>query len=80
MYRLSLVVPATSVTMNLSLPIRELINDDLPALGLPTTANLGTSEIIRSSFGSLSDNKSKNSPVPDPLIDDKQNRFSKPRE
>ena len=80
MYKLSLVVPATSVTINLSSPIRELINDDLPALGLPTTANFGTSDTARSSLGNCSTNKSKNSPVPDPLIDDKQKRSLKPKE
>ena len=66
--------------MNLSSPIRELIKDDLPALGLPTTANFGTSDTIKSSFGSCSASRSKNSPVPEPLIDDKQKRFLKPKE
>ena len=49
------------------------MKDDLPALGLPITASFGTSETIRSSLGSFSTSKSKNSPVPDPFIDDKQN-------
>ena len=66
--------------MNLSFPIREFINDDFPALGLPTTANLGTSETVMSSLGSFCTSKSRNSPVPDPLIDDRLNKFSKPNE
>ena len=57
----------------------EFIKDDLPALGLPITASSGTLDTIRSSLGSFSTSKSKNSPVPDPFIDDKQNKYSKPR-
>ena len=34
----SLVVPATSLTITLSFPRSAFVNDDLPALGLPTIA------------------------------------------
>ena len=66
---LSLVVPAISVTIYLSSPIRELIKDDFPALGLPTTANLGSSSsTILLLFGNFFTNSSNSSPVPLPFI------------
>jgi hypothetical protein len=37
----SLVVPAISVTIFLSSPIKAFIKEDFPAFGLPTTANRG---------------------------------------
>ena len=40
---LSLVVPGTSLTICLLFSIIELIKEDLPAFGLPTTANCGSS-------------------------------------
>ena len=66
----SLVVPAISVTMYLSSPISALINEDLPALGRPTTANLGNSSSSSSSStsGKASTSASNKSPVPLPLI------------
>jgi hypothetical protein len=39
---LSRVVPAKSFTTYRSSPSNALINDDLPALGLPTTAKPGS--------------------------------------
>ena len=66
---LSLVVPGISVTIYLVSPINELIYDDLPAFGLPTTANLG--RFCWFSFwivGNLITTSSSKSPVPEPLI------------
>ena len=67
----SRVVPAISVTIFLSTPINAFMNEDFPALGLPTTANLGSSSISSSSssgmFLTISSNKS---PVPLPLIEE----------
>ena len=64
----SLVVPAISVTIYLSSPIKALINDDLPAFGLPTTANLGKSFTSSESSEKFSTSASNKSPVPEPLI------------
>ena len=69
----SLVVPAMSVTIFLSMPIKAFIKDDFPALGLPTTANLGNSSCsvsISSGSGIFSTMASNSSPVPLPLIDE----------
>ena len=45
---LSRVVPAISVTMYRSSPIKAFMKEDLPALGLPTTANRGRLSSTRS--------------------------------
>ncbi len=69
----SRVVPAMLVTIFLSSPIKAFIKDDFPALGLPTTANLGNSSFSKSTSsgaGMISANASSNSPVPLPLIDE----------
>ena len=60
-------MPGISVTIFLFSPISALINEDFPALGLPTTANRGTSS--KTSFSSLNNltTSSNNSPVPKPL-------------
>ena len=56
------------MTIYLSSPINALINEDLPAFGLPTTANLGrVSSNNPSSLGNFLINESNNSPVPLPL-------------
>ncbi len=66
----SLVVPAISVTILRSSPIKALIKDDLPTLGRPTTAILGvsSSKISNCSFLNLETKKSNKSPVPLPDV------------
>ena len=69
----SLVVPAISVTIFLSSPIRALIKDDFPAFGLQTTAKRGNSSFsksIASGSGILATMASKISPVPLPFIEE----------
>ena len=77
---LSRVVPGSSLTMFLSSPTIVLINEDLPAFGLPTTAKDGNSLLISlwSSTKSLT-SSSNSSPVPLPFIADIENKFSKPK-
>ena len=66
---LSLVVPGTSLTMCLLFSIIELIKEDFPAFGLPTTANWGSSwfkssELLDKFFARAS----MKSPDPRPLF------------
>ena len=77
---LSLVVPAISVTIYLSLPIKAFINEDLPALGLPTTANRGRFSSTSFSSGKCFTNSSNNSPVPLPLTLDIEKNSLNPSE
>jgi len=61
------------VTIFLSSPINAFIKDDLPAFGLPTTANLGSSSSTFSSseISEISSEIASNkSPVPLPFIDE----------
>ena len=66
----SLVVPATAVTIFLSSPSKAFVNEDFPTFGLPTIATLGIviSSKPFSSFGNILTNASNKSPVPLPLI------------
>ena len=67
----SRVVPAISVTMYLSFPIKALIKLDFPAFGRPTTAKRGNSNssCVGSGFsGNASIKASNKSPVPLPEI------------
>ena len=67
----SRVVPAISVTTNLSSPIKALIIDDFPAFGRPTTAKRGngfSSSTASGNYGKTSTNLSNNSPVPLPFM------------
>ena len=67
--------------MFLSCPIIVFINDDFPALGLPTTANEGTSSTwSKSSFSKSLTNSSKRSPVPLPFIAEILKTLSNPNE
>ena len=67
----SRVVPDISVTIFLSSPNIELINDDFPTLGLPNIEIRGKFSIDSSeSSSNFFTTKSNNSPVPEPLIDD----------
>ena len=78
---LSLVVPAISVTIYRFSPIKALMNEDLPALGLPTTANLGRlSSTLPSSLGNFFTNSSNSSPVPLPLTLEIEKNSLNPRE
>ena len=64
----SRVVPAISVTIYLSSPIKALINDDFPAFGRPTTANRGkSSSTVSTCSGKALTTASNKSPVPLPL-------------
>ena len=79
----SLVVPAISVTMVRSSPIKALTREDFPAFGRPTTD-------IRGKFSNSSDlslsglkwlnKRSKKSPVPEPFAADRTIGSPKPRE
>ena len=73
----SLVVPGMSVTMVRSSPNKALIKEDLPALGLPKMAILGSplSDSSSSSSSSLTTSSSK-SPVPQPLEEATGNNLS----
>ena len=78
---LSRVVPAKSFTTYRSTPSNALINDDLPALGLPTTAKPGISSFSITDSSGINETKQSNtSPVPDPLIALKLNVLSNPSE
>ena len=67
---MSRVVPAISVTILRSSPIRALMVEDFPTLGRPTMAILGSSSMF--SIGSVvkcETTLSSRSPVPEPLIE-----------
>ena len=67
----SRVVPAISVTIFCSFPIKAFIIEDFPTLGLPITANLGASSSASSTLSSKCFiNSSNNYPVPLPLIEE----------
>jgi hypothetical protein len=78
----SLVVPGISVTMHLSFFSKAFTILLFPTLGRPTNASFGVfcfcSMVV--SFGSCSTIKSSKSPVPEPLMEDTGNKFSRPRE
>jgi hypothetical protein len=68
-------VPASGVTIFLSSPINEFRSDDLPTFGLPTIANLARSSSGFSSFNvKFFTRVSRSSPVPEPFIDEMENK------
>ena len=78
---LSLVVPAKSLTTYLSSPSKALINEDFPALGLPTTAKPGISSFWTDELSGIKETRqSSSSPVPEPFIALKLKTNSNPSE
>lgn len=76
-------MPAMSVTMWRSSPMKALISDDLPALGRPTIANFGMSSscsVSSSSTGRSLTISSRRSPVPEPLMPETGYGSPSPRE
>ena len=68
-----------------SSPSRALVSDDLPTLGLPTTAMWGrcfslASSTMRLSAGSFSSTASSSSPVPLPVADEREKGSPSPSE
>ena len=77
----SLVVPAISLTIVLSSPTIAFNRDDLPTLGCPMIAILGSSVFTSSASMEIKlATSSSTSPVPLPDMEEIKNMCSKPRE